>query len=404
MVSLASLVPISGKSSYFSDLPIEWDLLKDHFSVDKDVYYFNTATMGLSPKSVIEKYVKSIRDINSGKRSPNVRNELRKRLGLFINCSAEEIALTANVTEGLNIASWSLPLNSGDEVIITTEEHAGNAVQWMNIAKQKGIKLKVLDLSGTDEEIVTNLKQLIQARTKVISVPHVSCASGRILPVNIISQLARESGIYSLIDGAHGLGMLPLSMADIGCDFYAGCFHKWALGPKGLGFLFINERVLPSVNTVFSGAYSDNGWKLGENEVSFSGIKEADAGRYTYGTRSDAIYEGGIEAISFFEALGMEEVTKHIVQLREFLVEELKSIEHIQFIQRDFSRKGGIISFKIEGTDSKELHLKLRSKGYIVRYIYEADLDCVRVSVHLHNTKAHITKLVEQIKEIINGN
>src|SRR5207248_996916 len=130
----------------------------------------------------------------------------REALPAFIGVKESEISLTHNVTEGINVIAWGLPLKKGDEVIMTTHEHVGNALPWLNRAKLHGIVIRTFQPALTASENLDSIKKLIGKKTRAIAVPHITCTTGLVLPVKEIAALAKEKGLFCFIDGAHGAG------------------------------------------------------------------------------------------------------------------------------------------------------------------------------------------------------
>ena len=232
--------------------------VRQMFPLSKDVAYMNNGTMGPSPYPVIE----AVRD---GMMEGDMHGvyggweATEARIAGFVGADEDEIALTHNVTDGINIACWGFPLKRGDEVIMTTHEHVGSAFPWLNRRKLDGIVIKTFDPAPTADETLNRIEDLVTKKTRVIAVPHIPCTQGQVLPVKEISRMGRERDIFVFIDGAHGPGMLPLDLHDIDCDAYASCSHKWMLGPKGTGFLYVKKEMQPVIQAYFVGAGSDDG-------------------------------------------------------------------------------------------------------------------------------------------------
>jgi L-cysteine/cystine lyase len=220
-----------------------WQTIRQLFPLSKDFIYLNNGTMGPSPFPVIEAVKKGMMDgdqLGSYGGWENTANKLAK----FVNVNDDEIALTHNVTEGINIACWGLPLKKGDEVIMNTHEHVGNALPWLNRQKVHGIVIKTFTPSLTAADTLKSIEALITKKTKAIAVPHIPCTQGQILPIQEIVSLAKSKNIFSIIDGAHGAGMMPLNLHQLGCDVYISCCHKWMLGPKGTGFIYVRKCIV----------------------------------------------------------------------------------------------------------------------------------------------------------------
>jgi selenocysteine lyase/cysteine desulfurase len=220
-----------------------WKMVRDQFPLTHDRIYFNNGTMGPSP-FVVREAVKGFIDNIDVSGEYGGWETARPKLAKFVNVDESEISLTHNVTEGINVVAWGLPLKMGDEVILTNHEHAGNALPWLNRAKYDGIIIKTLKPAQTASENLNRINDLITKKTRVIGIPHISCTIGQVFPAKEISKLGHDKGLWVFFDGAHGPGMTMLDLKDVGCDFYATCCHKWMCGPKGTGFLFVRKEML----------------------------------------------------------------------------------------------------------------------------------------------------------------
>ncbi len=234
---------VSRDESVAADDEHFWSVVRSQFPLTRDYIYLNNGTMGPSPYVVLETVKRAMESINISAEYGGWE-VARPRLAKFVNVDEAEISLTHNVTEGINVVAWGLPLNRGDEVIMTTHEHAGNALPWLNRARYDGIVIKTLKPAMTADENLNRINHLITKRTRAIAIPHITCTVGQVFPAKAIAKLGHDKGLWVFFDGAHGPGMLDLDLKDIGCDFYATCCHKWMLGPKGTGFLYVRKEAL----------------------------------------------------------------------------------------------------------------------------------------------------------------
>lgn len=378
--------------------PIGWNDISSLFIKDPKLHYLNTGTLGLSPKSVINAYTSAIAEINTTGKYDKHEAGLVQSLAEFIKCTTEELVLTKNVTEGINIAAWSVPLKEGDEIVLCTHEHAGNALPWLNRAKRDNLKIVLIELGKNGNETLINIAKVMSKRTKVIALPHIPCTIGNILPIKEICSLAKAYNCYSCIDGAHGPGMLELDMKDIGCDFYASCFHKWMLGPKGSGFLYIRAERLPELETYFVGAHSTGNWSFEHAEISYEGLKLRSAHRYYYGTQSDAIHAASKAAIDFLNTLKMKKVEKHISEVGRYLCNALEETDGLEVLNSSKKNENaGIISFRPRTKDFRILNEALLQDMFRLRVVSESGIDCIRVSTHIYNNKTEVDALVDRI-------
>lgn len=373
-----------------------WKKIQKEFSIRKDIQYLNTGTMGLSPNVVTEAVIRRMEIVNSTGSYSGMEKIALQRLGELMHCEASEVAITHNVSEGINIAAWALPLKSGDEVILTDHEHVGNALPWLNRKRHDGIEIRMLTLPRTAEECLERLKKLVTNKTKVIAVPHVTCTTGQILPIKEICEFAKSKGIRTLIDGAHGVGMLNLDVKDLGCDMYASCCHKWMLGPKGTGVLYANKELIEELDAKFVGGYSDTGWLISDEKSEITGLVPT-SHRFFYGTQNTALYAGIIAAADFLLSINMDRVANRISELNQQLLDGLKTNDKFSILTPEESRsRGGILSFNIEGKD-RLIYDQLRKEKWILRFVGESGLNCIRVSTHIYNDEEQIETLTKNL-------
>jgi selenocysteine lyase/cysteine desulfurase len=327
-------------------------------------------------------------------------NKIKEPLSQFINCEPEEIALTHNTTEGINIIAQGLKLNAGDEVIMTRHEHAGNAIPWLLRAQRDGIVLRLFDPKNTAAEVLEQIEALINSKTKVIAVPHISCIDGRVLPVKEISQLAKDKGLWCMIDGAHGPGSTQIDVKDIGCHFYATCGHKWMLGPKGTGFVYIGSDAYDAVEPTYSGglALKDISWEVNQPQI---GEFSEGANRFDFATQNVGLYEGLEEAVGFIQSIGIEKMQNHSRELSAYLQDKLiNSKAEIEMVSpTEAISRGPMVGFRLKNRDFKEV-AKTLSPDFRIRQVPEAGFDLLRVSTHIYNSKQEIDQLVAAIEDL----
>ena len=202
------------------------------FLLDPEVTYLNHGSYGACPAPVFERYQELQRELERnpmsflGRRFDDLIAEAREALATFVGARAEDLVFVPNATSGLNAVIRSLRLEPGDEVLTTRHEYGAVTRTW----EFAGARLVYAE---PDE-----LAAAIGARTKAVSVSHITSPTALVVPVEQICAAAREAGVLSLVDGAHALGQLSLDLEGLGADVYAGNCHKWLSGPKGAGFLW----------------------------------------------------------------------------------------------------------------------------------------------------------------------
>jgi cysteine desulfurase/selenocysteine lyase len=379
-----------------------WDMLRLQFPLKSNPIYLNNGTMGPSPYSVIDAvYQKMMQVDRTG--DYGGWEESRKALAKFVHADIDEICLTHNVTEGINIICWGLDLKKDDEILVTNHEHVGGALPWLNRAKMQQLKVNYFELGMNAEETISNLKKKITKKTRVIAVPHIVCTIGQVQPIKEIIALAKQNNIQVFIDGAHGAGMLDLDLHELGCDFYASCCHKWMCGPKGTGFLYLRKEALEKVQSYFVGAGSDTGWNIVDPPTTFlKGYTNA-AHRFDYGTQNAALAAGVCAAISFFDALTMPVVEARVKYLASHLQQGLLNLKNsnIEMLTPVEERsRAAVIGFRLKNMNYTKFQTEAGDANFRIRVVPENNVNCIRVSTHIYNSIEEVNKLVKFVGEM----
>ena len=381
----------------------DWEIIQNQFLIEKKIIYLNNGTMGINPKVVLEEIKNQFELIAKKGSSPNSEdyNLLKSKLASTIGVDMKTLAITKNVTEGINIACWGNELKKGDEVLMTTHEHVGGCAAWLYRSQKEGIVVKTFSLGNTAVETLDNFKKAITPQTKIVAVPHIPCTIGQILPVKEICEYARTKNIISIIDGAHPLGMIRFNIVDIGCDYYAGCLHKWMLGPVGVGFIYIRPDRLNQTNIYNIGAYSIGTFDMTSNPPLASEMVE-EAQRFSTGTFCGPSYRAAAKAIDWYHAIGSEKIEHRVKTLGLYVQEELRKMKgEIEVLSplEEVSR-GSQTAFRFKTKKTAEFINFARNHSNIaLRYIWEGKLDAVRVSTHYYNSEKQLDILFNCISE-----
>jgi selenocysteine lyase/cysteine desulfurase len=377
-----------------------WRTVRQLFPLTRDWTYLNNGTFGPSPYPVIDamRAAQMDADMNGNYGSYDATPP---KLAKFVGADEKEIALTHNVTEGINIACWGVPLQKGDEVILTTHEHVGNCAPWMNRQKLHGIVIKKYTPAATADETLNRINALITRRTRAIATPHIPCTQGQVLPVKEICKLARDKGLFSLIDGAHGPGMIPLDLHDMGCDTYASCSHKWMLGPKGTGFLYVRKEFQDTVQSFYSGGGTgDDKWDIMTDPVTLGGYALS-AHRYFGGTQANGLYTGVNAAVDFIETIGIQNIHNRIKYLGKYMQDSLLALgDKVELLTPTEERsRCAVNGFRIKGGDYHKFYDKCAENKVRIRSVQECGLNSLRVSTHIYNNKDEVDQLVDLVRK-----
>lgn len=380
---------------------VDWTALRGRFPLSPDRIYLNTAGLGPSPREVIDTVFRSTEELEIlGEPGHDDRLwlEIKRVAGGMLGCDASELAFTRNATEGINIVANGLRLTAGDEVILTTEEHVGNAIPWVALAKSAGVRLRCFVPSVvSDDENLERVEALMSPRTRLIAVPHVTTTTGLVLPVRRIALLARARGVRVFVDGAQGAGAVPVDLHALECDAYATSGHKWLLGPKETGLLYVRADALDVIEPRHVGAYSTSEFDFAAGELAW----HPGAQRYEYGTVSVPLRRGLGAALSFLDTLGLAAVLERDARLARLAAEELRTVDGLEILspaQRGMCAP--IVTFRHARVDTPGLLAHLERRKIRARGVWEGGLSGVRVSFHVHNSETDVRMLVDAVAEV----
>lgn len=328
----------SDPEKYWTELRRQWLLAPDRINM-------NCGAIGCTPLPVLRATIEHMLTAEEFREAAfpwfgyeeNTRiHELRDAMAAFLRVSRDELAILRNATEANNVVCNGLDLQSGDEAILTDQEHPGCRGCWEQKAARYGIKIVNVTLPTPPEnleEVVALFERAITPRTKILVFSHIASPTGLILPVKQICAMARAKGVMTHVDGAHAVGQLPLDLHDLGCDFYASSAHKWLMTPKGTGLLFVREELLERlwVNTC-SGSWHDYTLKAYRLE--------------NLGTSNLSVMVGFKAALDFYHTIGAERIYARIHQQAQRVRETIAS--HPELRTANASREdfyGGLVSF-----------------------------------------------------------
>ncbi len=375
-----------------------WTVVREQFPLKREPVYLNNGTMGPSPYVVIDAITAEMGEVDRIGRYGGWE-DARPKIARFVNAAPEEISLTHNVTEGINVVACGLPLKRGDEVIMTTHEHAGNALPWLARARRDGLKIVAFEPGHTKAETLNRINDLITPRTRVIAVPHITCTIGQVLPGKEMSALAHDKGLWIMLDGAHTPGMMPLDLKDLGCDFFASCGHKWMMGPKGTGFLYVRKDLVTQLEPYWVGGGVDKGWDVRAGTMAY----REDAHRFDFGTQSSALYVGLGAAVDFLYHIGIENIARRDQALAGHVRKGLEDLGNRADILTP-SEPGGfgsVVGFRLKDFAFDKLQPYLREKHNIItRMVPENGVNCNRISTHIYNSYAEVDRVLEAIRSV----
>jgi selenocysteine lyase/cysteine desulfurase len=231
------------------------------YGFEPGLTYLNTGSLGPTPRSVLAVMAQAWTELETNpvrmayNLGPlNVRcDEARAELAAFLGCDADELLVTRSTTDAMNILAAGTRLGVGDRVLTTDQEHEGATYCWTHLARQRGLAIDVIRIAPADQDpaaIVDRFARAIRPDTRLISVSHVISTTGHRMPVAEIAALARSKGVICVVDGAQAVGQIPVDVRALGCHAYAAAGHKWLMGPKGTGMLYLSPDAREAINPV----------------------------------------------------------------------------------------------------------------------------------------------------------
>lgn len=360
--------------------------------------YLNTGTFGPLPVQAVEAIQQHMqKELQKGRLSidtfetiTNTYQSARQAVARLLQVEEDEVALTDNTGEGLNIICYSLNWQAGDEIITTNHEHFSLLAPLYQLRDRYGVVIRTADLGPVAERpVLEAVAEQLSERTRLIAISHVTWSTGVRLNISEVSALAHERGILVLIDGAQSAGAIPLNLHESGVDFYAIPGQKWLCGPDGTGALYARKAALQSVTSTYVGYWSaedaHGAWKLAES-----------ARRFEVGGRQTAAIAGQAAALNWLEkVVGHRWLFARIAELNTYAYHTLRKVSGVKVLTPT-PAGSGLLTFILEGQNPDELMSYLRDQyGICIRTIPE--ISALRISTGFYNTEAEIDKLAEAL-------
>ena len=375
---------------------------------EKNIVYFDNAATTFKPKRVVDKISDYYNNYSANSHrgdydiSFKVDDEIdytRDNIRKFINSRIkEEIIFTKNTTDSINIVVFGFfynYLDEGDEVILSSSEHASNILPWMILSTKKKIKIVFVD-SVNEKLNLNDLFNKITDKTKVISLAQITNVTGDKRDIKKICSIAHENNILVVVDAAQSAPHMKIDVQDLDCDFLAFSAHKMC-GPTGVGILYGKYNLLKKMLPFTYGG----GMNLNYNEESLE-LAEIPY-RFESGTPNIAGIIGFGETIDYLNEIGMDYIERHVKYLKRYLLKELEKIPYIKIYNKEC--EGSTVIINIDGVLSGDLGLYLNKRGICVRSgkhcakMGDNKEDTVRISLYFYNTYEEIDLLIEALKD-----
>lgn len=390
---------------------------RDDFSILKntDMIYFDNNATSLKPDVVLEaindyytKYTSNAHrgDYKTSHKVDTLYEETREFIKDYINANdTKEVVFTSGATDSLNMivsGFFKNKLKKGDEVIISKTEHASNVLPWMRLEKEIGIKLVYAKLDDNLKLNYEDLDKVITSKTKVISLAHVTNTIGDVRDLEQIGNLCKNNNIYFVVDAAQSAGHRKIDVKKSNIDFLAFSGHKM-MGPTGIGVLYGKYELLEEMDPTRVGGGMNTYFEEDSYEYKLPPHK------FEAGTQNIEGVLGLGTAIKYINEIGLSNIEKHDLELKDYLLFELKKLDNIEVLNPN-SESGNII-FNIKGIFPQDTAIYLDHFNICVRAgnhcakLLKDELgikNTCRISLYIYNTKEEIDKLIEALKKSSN--
>ncbi len=375
-----------------------WSHIQRAFDTDRTLINLNNGGVCPTPTHVLEAMIRDLQFTNElpvehmwrvlEPRVEFVRRELAEEFG----CDPEEMAITRNASEAMEIMIFGLDLQPGDEVLVTTQNYPRMITGWRQRARRDGIVLKEISFTvppPSIEHIVERYAEAITPRTRVIEVTHITNLSGQIMPVREIVELARPQGIQVFVDGAHAFAHFPFTRDELDCDYYGTSLHKWLLAPIGTGFLYVRKDKQRDLWPLMAAPES-----MDDNIRKYEEI----------GTHPAANHNAIAAALAFHQGIGADRKIARLRYLRDRwakrLLEESDRVAILTPLDSNWGGAIGLVS--VDGIDTKALPGWLRRNyGIVTVPILHPEFQGLRVTPNVYTTVDEVDQFAEAMLEAI---
>jgi selenocysteine lyase/cysteine desulfurase len=374
-----------------------WREIQQAFDIDRGMINLNNGGVAPSPRVVyaaLQRYLTVSNQAPAitmwGWIEPQVEG-VRRRLATSFGCDPEEMAITRNASEALEIVQLGLPLERGDEVVTTTQDYPRMITTWKQRERRDGIVLKQITFPvppPSQDDLYTRIAQAITPRTKVIHICHITNLTGQIFPVKKICQLGRARGIEVIVDGAHAYAHFPFTRDDLDCDYYGTSLHKWLTAPIGTGFLYVRRAKIEKIWPMMAAAPEMNA-----NIRKFEEI----------GTHPAANHNAIAEAMTFYESIGAERKAARLRFLRDRWAKRLERVPGVKILTSyDAAQSCGLASFTPGQLDVNKVTGYLYEKHrIIVTAIAHPEFNCLRITPNVYTTLGEIDRFVDVMETLL---
>ena len=365
----------------------------NEFLFEPGLIYLNSGTLGPCRKETIEATKKAWEELETlplkyyGRwGAEELAEKTRRTAARFLGCDISEVVITNSTTNGMNSIAQGLRLKTGDHIVTTDQEHGGGILCWEYYQKYHGVivdKITIPPGENNGEAIVNRINDKVTKQTRLISISHIFSSTGLRMPVTEISSLARSKNILCIVDGAQAAGAIKVNVKELGCHAYATSWHKWLMGPKGTGILYLAKEVQDLIRPM-------------QFEESYN----------TYVDSNGVVNSPGIlglgTAIEYLESIGISRVEEHNLSLRNRLYDRLSGMKNLSIVSPPAGALASpMLACKIPDPVERGSFIKmlLDKHKLSIRPTHKQWFNGIRFSCHIFNTEKEIDFAADVVRK-----
>lgn len=371
-----------GNARLGRQFPIEREL-----GLAPGLIHLNTASAGPTPNRVLRRVVAAWQKIETDPVQMSywiepdsvvaTADQVRGKAAALVGCAPDEILLTQGTTDGITIIAHSIRLREGDHVLLTDQEHEGGETGWLHRQRLDGIVVDRVNIPVGDHDtsaILRRFESAIGPHTRAISVSHVLSPTGLRMPIAQIAALAHKKSALCIVDGAQAVGEIEVAVKTLGCDAYATSGHKWLMGPKGTGFVYVSKDA--------GDAIAPPEWLMGRRY-----------GSNSQGLSPMALAIGLGEAIDHLREIGMPRVEQHNFALAQRIYSAFAQMPALEIVSPPPGPLAtALVAARLpESVDSQSLRSRMRDRhGIIIKMAEKRWFNGIRFSPHIFNDERQV--------------
>ena len=391
----------------------DFPMLKKADASENAVAYLDNAATTLKPQVVVDAMVsylteKSVNihrgDYDLSYQVSEEYEQARKTIARFLNAEEKEVVFTSGASASLNLVAYGWGqtfLKKGDVILSSEAEHASNILPWMKAAEETGAIIEYIELTSEGELTIENFKKAMHDKVKVVAVAHITNVLGFIAPIKEMARIAHEYGAIISVDGAQSVPHIKTDVKDWDIDFLSFSAHKM-IGPTGVGILYGKFELLEEMKPFMLGGGSNARFDICGNIQ----LKNAPF-KFEAGTPAIEAVLGFKAAVEYLESVGMDVIEKREHELRVYLVEALKKMDHVIIYNEHAAT--GIVTINVKDIFAQDVavylnskHIAVRAGNHCAKILVELihTGETVRISINFYNTKEEIDRVIEALKTL----